>query len=179
MTGRVDNPVAWGRGFEMSAWIRWQHQWDALVQQIRGAVGSDIADDVEDLVNTAFVKLLENPRNDVSHFRAYMRAIAVNLHRDDRRRHARRYTDHLDETGWERLQDGQPLPDYVCEIRSELYDLSERLMALAPRARQIVLLSRTEGLTFSEIAGKLGISKSAVEKQFYRAMVLLSNGQDD
>lgn len=47
------------------------------------------------------------------------------------------------------------------------------LNALPPRARQVVILRRFENLTYLQIAARLGISVSAVEKHMARAMAAL------
>ena len=43
----------------------------------------------------------------------------------------------------------------------------------APRARAVVILRRFENLTYPQIARRLGISVSAVEKHMVRAMSAL------
>jgi RNA polymerase sigma-70 factor (ECF subfamily) len=47
------------------------------------------------------------------------------------------------------------------------------LDALPPRARAVVILRRFENLTYPQIAQRLGISVSAVEKHMGRAMSAL------
>jgi RNA polymerase sigma-70 factor (ECF subfamily) len=44
------------------------------------------------------------------------------------------------------------------------------LDSLAPRVRETFLLSQFDGLTYSEIATRLGISVAAVRKYMFRAM---------
>lgn len=47
------------------------------------------------------------------------------------------------------------------------------LDALPPRARTVVILRRFENLTYPQIARRMGISVSAVEKHMVRAMAAL------
>ena len=43
--------------------------------------------------------------------------------------------------------------------------LAEALEALPPKCREIFLLNRKDGLSHSEIAGKLGLSKNTIQRQ--------------
>jgi len=48
------------------------------------------------------------------------------------------------------------------------------LEKLPPRTREILLMHRLNNLTYSEIASRLGISSSAVEKHIAKAAVFLA-----
>lgn len=51
--------------------------------------------------------------------------------------------------------------------------LHEAILALPPGCRQVLVLRNLEGLSYNEIAERLGISLSGVEKQLSRALRLL------
>jgi RNA polymerase sigma-70 factor (ECF subfamily) len=54
----------------------------------------------------------------------------------------------------------------------------ERLLAeLPPLCRAVFLLQKQEGLTYEEIAEKLGISVHAVQRYLFRALAALRAGK--
>ncbi len=56
----------------------------------------------------------------------------------------------------------------------------ERAVAqLPPRCREVFLIHRLDGLSYSQIAVQLGISVSAVEKHMARACLLLDTMLND
>ena len=80
------------------------------------------------------------------------------------------------------MTDGTPVPDVpaagagadeallAAEVRQAL---AEALQAVAPGAREVFLLSRQRGLTYTEIARTLGLSVKTVETQMGRALKVL------
>lgn len=52
-------------------------------------------------------------------------------------------------------------------------NLHEAILALPPGCRQVLVLRNLEGLSYNEIAARLGISLSGVEKQLQRGLRLL------
>jgi RNA polymerase sigma-70 factor (ECF subfamily) len=80
------------------------------------------------------------------------------------------------------MTDGTPVPDVpaagagadeallAAEVRQAL---AEALHAVAPGAREVFLLSRQRGLTYTEIARTLGVSVKTVETQMGRALKVL------
>lgn len=71
-----------------------------------------------------------------------------------------------------------PTPLDVCESRDAVRQLDNWLDTLPDRTRHIFLLNKVHGCTYSEIAGVLNISRSAVEKHIARAMIACTF-QDD
>jgi len=61
-------------------------------------------------------------------------------------------------------------PEMRVDARQTLSMLDCALMELSPRAREIFILHRVDGMTNAEIAKRYGISVSAVEKHLARAM---------
>lgn len=64
----------------------------------------------------------------------------------------------------------QPSAAAALEARQALEALDQALSELSPRAREIFILHRVNGLPNAEIAERCGISVSAVEKQLARAL---------
>jgi RNA polymerase sigma factor (sigma-70 family) len=68
-----------------------------------------------------------------------------------------------------------PLPGVVQQVmaRQELRQLEEAIATLPPGCRAVLLLRKVELLSHQEIASRLGIAVSTVEKQHARALRLL------
>ena len=130
--------------------------------------------DAEDLAQEALVRLVRSPTQ-VEHAEAYVLRIASNLLRDrfrrDRSHHAglhERFEDSLHE-----LPSEEPGTDDVYASRERLERLLSALDELSPRCRQVFLLQRYEGMTYTAIARQLQVSVSAVEKHMMRALLHL------
>lgn len=134
------------------------------------------AADVEDLVQEVFVRLArQDSAADIRQPERYVFRVAMNVLRDRVRRNTvRRRSDHvpLEETA----ADGQmPSEERIYEGRQILGQVLDVLEHLTPKCRTTFLLHRFEGLSYSEIARRLGISRSAVEKQMMHVIQVLSD----
>lgn len=63
-----------------------------------------------------------------------------------------------------------PTPEEQAEIVEALARIDALLDGLKPRVREVFLLSRLDGLTYPEIARRLSVSLSTVEKDMAQAM---------
>lgn len=145
--------------------------WNVLIRRVRAATRDR---DAEDLLNAAFVKLEDyRKRVSVENPAEFLVRVAINLSRDERRRASAR--NHFDATGSEgmALPDEHPLQDEVFDARGRLRRVTGALDLLSPRTRQIFLMHRVEGLKYREIAERLGITISAVEKHIAKAALFL------
>lgn len=77
---------------------------------------------------------------------------------------------------WEELnlRDDSGSVESATIARDELRRLQKAVERMPPRPRQVFLLRRLEGLRVQEVADRLSLSVSTVEKHFTRAMVLLT-----
>lgn len=64
-------------------------------------------------------------------------------------------------------------PEQWAEHREELVRVRGAIERLPERCRQVYLLNRIEGMSYSQISAHQGISVKAVEKQISRALTLL------
>ena len=98
---------------------------------------------------------------------------AINIAIDDRRRESRmrwaQFTDLNDE-----VRDEEPLQDEVLAARDRLKAVGAALQRLPQRTRDSFVMHRIDGLKYREIAERLGISQSAVEKHIARAALALA-----
>ena len=77
------------------------------------------------------------------------------------------------------LIDPSPPPDEVCAGQERLQRMKTGLEAMSPRRREVFILNRIEGYSFPQIADRLGISLSAVEKHAAKAILFLTDWMDD
>ncbi|MET4897058.1 sigma-70 family RNA polymerase sigma factor [Sphingomonadaceae bacterium jetA1] len=144
---------------------RWARLLDQIGRSTRRA-------DAEDLLQDAYCSLLSRaslPDNQ----EAFLVRAAVNKGRDAWRRERVRGADGSEEA-FADLADGSPPQDEVLIMRQRLARVREGVARLTPRTREVFLLQRVEGCSYREIAERLAISQSAVEKHMARAMTHLA-----
>jgi len=125
-----------------------------------------------DLVQDAFLRLLGGPLEDVRDLRSYLFRTTRNLIVDHARRQRRNALGNAVELD-ESIVDPAPLPDAVLISRQELQALRTALAELPPRCHEVLILHKFEGLSYSEIAGRLGIAKNTVMAHMVRAVTCL------
>lgn len=119
-------------------------------------------DDVEDVVQDCFVRLLEasvEPRNVRAWLYAAVRNRCIDLLRQ---------SSHSVEplaVGLEAATDEEQQERSLREAR-----LWEAIDALPARCREVFLLSKRDGLTYVQIAQRLGLSEKTVEHQVSKAL---------
>ena len=128
--------------------------------------------DADDLAQDTFVRVMRSrqPLNELRQPLAYLATIANGLLVNRWRRQAveRAYTEAL-----------AAQPEAVALSAEDHYLLIETLVeidallhGLAPRAREIFLLSQLDGLTYEQIAERLGLSIDQVQKSMSKAFAL-------
>jgi RNA polymerase sigma factor (sigma-70 family) len=134
--------------------------------------------DVEDLVQEVFLRLARRDQAEpVESLEGYVFAIANSVLTDAFRHDGRRIprggsSDHLAPTPDHRS------PERIYLAREEI-DLVERgLRELPEKTRVVFVLNRYEDLIYAQIAMRLGVSASAVEKHMMRALAHLTRLRD-
>ncbi|MDO8933274.1 MAG: RNA polymerase sigma factor [Rhodocyclaceae bacterium] len=132
-----------------------------------------------DLVQELFLRLLsrEVAMADVRHPRGFLFSSARNMAAEAQRSPRWRGTPRVDGDEDEPA-DTAPSPDLLAEDRQALGLLLEVVAGLPPRCRETFILHKFEGLSYPEIAARLGISVSAVEKHLMRALDACRAGID-
>ncbi|SMF48174.1 RNA polymerase sigma-70 factor, ECF subfamily [Tistlia consotensis] len=124
-----------------------------------------------DLLQDAFLRLVQQPPEaGARNLRAYLYRIAGNLALDHFRQEARRRTEAVPAERLAAVEDETPDVERALAARERLQRLEQALARLPPRTREIFRLNRVEGLTYLEIAARLGISESSVQKHLARAL---------
>jgi RNA polymerase sigma factor (sigma-70 family) len=102
--------------------------------------------------------------------RAFLYRIAANLTTDHARANRRRPLEPLDAHEIELPDEKQPIPEILVEQQQQLESLYIALTELPPLCREVFILSRFEGQTHEQIARRLGMSTSWVEKNIVQAL---------
>ncbi|BCA56546.1 RNA polymerase sigma factor FecI [Nitrospira sp. KM1] len=102
--------------------------------------------------------------------RAFLYRIARNLAVDSARKQSIRTRHLIDLTEVEDAPSATPLPDHVLEKEQLRRALDQTILKMPPRRREVFLLYRFGGLSQAEIAEKLDISTSMVERHLMKAM---------
>ncbi len=141
------------------------------------------ANEVDDLVQEVFLRIVRRgDSQDLDRFEGYVFETAASVLKDRfRRRRVRMSASHV---SFEPDLHGQTdvSPEQTILAREALRSTTRAIMALPERTRTIFVLRRLEGLTHPEIARRLGLSLSAVEKHMQRAakhLLSLGGTSDD
>ena len=125
-------------------------------------------EDAADLVQSIFARLLARARSGgLDSPDAYLGRMAANEAVSHSRRTRR---DHELADGFAEAGEGSFDPHRQLETRDMLRRIEAAVARLKPRTRAIFLAHRIEGLSYAEIAGRMGLSVKGVEKQMSKAM---------
>ncbi|NKJ44462.1 RNA polymerase sigma factor [Novosphingobium sp. SG720] len=130
--------------------------------------------DVDDAVQDVWLRAHERlDSGEVANPRAYLFTAASSVVHDRARRAGVRHED-----AHHRLEENDhPVewitPERVLEGKEALTVIMHRLSTMPERTRDVFVLHRFEGLAYADIARRMGISVSSVEKHIMKALRLL------
>ncbi len=135
-----------------------------LQQYLRRRLSNDA--DAQELVQEAYLRLLRVKRADLIHHpEAYLFRIARNLvHELYTGRPAVGDTAEGELQELEELESRAPSPESITDDRRQLERVERVLEGVSAKCRAVLLLYWREGMTQQEIAGRLGLSRSMVQK---------------
>lgn len=128
-------------------------------------------EDVDDLVQEVFYRIFAQHRHEqLENPDAYIFQVAANLIRDRARRAKTKdaFSRRLTIDSENRVEELSP--ERVLQGKQAVSVLRSALEELPPRTRAVFLLHRFEGFKYREIANRLGISTSSVEKHMMAAI---------
>lgn len=132
------------------------------------------AADAADATQETFLRLLAaSPTTPIEQPNHYLYRTAQSVAIDQSRRaisRSRVECPITDERAILNIASDAPTPEKEVIDRERLAKFEAALMALPPRARAVLLLSRKEGWTFAAIADHLGVSTSTVYNELRMAM---------
>lgn len=151
--------------------------WRSVLRRIRRRVRP--GQDPEDLLHSAYIRLREYQKSAVvENEAAFLVRTASNLAIDDWRR-GQTAGHRVNDAATAEIADLSPRQDEVLAQRVRLERVRQLIGKMSPRTREVFLLHRLEGLKYREVAARLGISQSAVEKHVARAVAFLADGAKD
>lgn len=132
----------------------------------------------EETLQEAFIQFERAARTQtISNADAFLMQTALNLAVDrirqdaSRRKRERRWADatYAGTPGADYV-DGAPAPDRALMAKDELARVAHCLQDLSPTVRTAFILHKVRGMSHSETAGEMGLSKSTIEKHIMKAM---------
>jgi len=143
--------------------------YDDLVKRLVWRLGS--SEDADDVVQDTYIKLHDlDMMDDIRNPRSYLFRIADNMAVDRLRKRSsdKRYIvegEQMPEAG-----SNEPSPENIVDYRQRLSRLEEILAKLPERQRDVFLMYKFDGMKHAQIAEKMGISRSTVEKLIMNTM---------
>lgn len=137
------------------------------------------AAEADDLAQEVLLRLHARDGAEVEDTRPYLFRIAASVLADRaRRRRARKADDHRAIEEWDHPVE-ELSPERVLLGRDRLDRVVAAIEALPPRTREAFVLHRFEELKYHEIAARMGVSASTVEKHLMRALHMLAATLED
>lgn len=125
----------------------------------------------EEVVQETWLRVrLLSPPPAVDNPRAYLFKVAANLAIDHLRSEKARSRHISAESVPQDIPNGMPSLDTVIDYQQRLAVLRKTVDELPPRCRQVFMLHKFEGWSHAEIASRMGISRSMVEKHIIRGL---------
>ncbi|MFJ4259413.1 sigma-70 family RNA polymerase sigma factor [Pseudomonas monteilii] len=145
-----------------------EHYYRELVGFLSARLGSRQA--AEDVAHDAYLRVLERTAaQQIEHPRAFLYRTALNLVIDRHRRQVLRQSEPLEvldlDERWH-----SPAPGLDMQLEQRLALMQKALDELSGPCRESFLLRKLDGLSHEQIAQRLGISRSLVEKHIVNAM---------
>ncbi len=147
----------------------------ALRRHVRRLSASGV--DIDDIISEALIRAYTSADyTRIDNGRAFLFAVARNLLIDLARRRAVVSFDYMADLDKLNLADGAPSAETVVSARDEVRRLQQIVDALPPQCRRVFVMRRIDDLDLEEIAARLSLSVSTVEKHLSKAMALLTAG---
>lgn len=132
--------------------------------------------DVEDLRQEVYVRVYESGRQEKpAPTNYFVFAVARNLLADKLRRQRVVAIDLVADLDALNVLSEEVPADRALSGRQELARLQRALGELPPKCREVFRLRKIEGISQREVADRLGVAQSTVEKQVAKAMRLLAS----
>jgi RNA polymerase sigma factor (sigma-70 family) len=148
--------------------------WRYFARRVRD--GSEI----EDMVQEVFARLLKRGNvGGVTHLGGYVFETASSVLTDRLRKRRSHHADAHEEYDDRTHGDVDFSPEHVLIGKERLARATAVLLELPERTRVIFVLRRLEGMKYLDIAARLGLSVSAIEKHMQRAVAHLASRLED
>jgi RNA polymerase sigma factor (sigma-70 family) len=129
--------------------------------------------DVDDIVQEAYARIGTMDPATISHPKAYFFRTARNLILEHLQRERIVPIEGMADFDLKNIRDTAPGPEHIVSARQDLKRFQEALATLPPQCREVFLLGKVAGLSQKDIAIRMGLAESTVEKHLSRALRLL------
>lgn len=127
----------------------------------------DLASDV---VQETYLRVTRGPAGDVLHPRAFLYRTAANLVTDVLRKRQLRSLHEVSDVLTDQIPSQAPSPETALHAQQQVLLLRQAVKSLPPKCRTVFLLHKADHMPYAEIAARLHISTSAVEKHMSKAL---------
>jgi len=128
--------------------------------------------DIEDVAQEAYLRAyVAEQQKEIEQPKAYLFRIAKNLALTELTKKSKKITDYLEESGAYVVIECGPAADSELEAQESLGLYCEAVVALPEKCRQVFLLRKVHGLAHKEIAKRMSLSVSSVEKYLHRGIL--------
>lgn len=124
----------------------------------------------EDCVQDVFVRLAQVADSDVENTEAYLFKVARHVLIDRARRASARREGQHDSIADLHLISPEGSPSRVLEGREALEQAAKALRELPERTRNIFLLNRLDGLTYTQLAARYAVNVKVIEREMGKAL---------
>lgn len=157
----------------MSVLLRTFLQYEATLRRVVGRYRRR-GEDVDDLVQEAFLRTYAaNEKEEIRNPKAFLIRVAKNLAISEAMRKEHSATESFEDSGGSDVyvDEGQGTVEEQVDGRRKLFVLSQAIASLKPELRQALLMCKIEKLKFRQIATRLDVSVSTVEKRVAAALI--------
>jgi RNA polymerase sigma-70 factor (ECF subfamily) len=128
--------------------------------------------DIEDVAQEAYLRAyVAEQQKEIEQPKAYLFRIAKNLALTKLTRKSKKITDYLEESSASVVIECGAAADSEVEAQESLGLYCEAVAALPEKCRQVFLLRKVHGLAHKEIAERMSLSVSSVEKYLLRGIL--------
>ena len=128
--------------------------------------------DIEDVAQEAYLRAyVAEQQKEIEQPKAYLFRIARNLALTKLTQKSKKITDYLEESGASVVIECGAAADSEVEAEESLGLYCEAVAALPEKCRQVFLLRKVHGLAHKEIAKRMSLSVSSVEKYLLRGIL--------
>ncbi|MGE0409007.1 MAG: RNA polymerase sigma factor [Amphiplicatus sp.] len=121
--------------------------------------------EIEDVTQETILRAIEAERTrEIRHPRQFMISVAKNIAREELRRRARATTELIEDCDAENHLSEEASADAALDAREKLRIFATAVAGLPPQCRRVFVMKHVQGAAHKEIADRLKISISTVEK---------------
>ncbi len=144
---------------------------NAILKRFLARFFSD-SQDIEDVAQEAYLRAyVAEQQKEIEQPKAYLFRIARNLALTQLKKKSKKITDYLEESGASVVIECGAAADSEVEAQESLGLYCEAVAALPEKCRQVFLLRKVHGLAHKEIAQRMSLSASSVEKYLHRGIL--------